>query len=68
MNWEKLPAGTEFNYTHSFYNVGNLRGGFAWNPIVPGTPTQSVLPPTDFYNAPEMVPSSSEPSIEQTPK
>lgn len=53
MNWEKLPAGTEFNYTHSFYTVSNLRGGFATQPIVPGAPTATVLPPPDFFTEPQ---------------
>lgn len=50
MNWEKLPAGTEFNYTQTFYTVKNLKGGFALQPIIPGTPVQAILPPTDFFN------------------
>lgn len=52
MNWEKLPAGTEFTYAQQFYTVKNVRGGFAWNPVTPQAPVSFLIPPTDFTNNP----------------
>lgn len=56
MNWEKLPAGTELQYAHQFYTVSNVRGGYAWEPITPATPTCFVLPPSDLVTSVQRTP------------
>lgn len=47
-DWEKLPAGTEYHFQHTFYPVGNLRGGYSWKPMDNPAPADVIPAPPNL--------------------